>query len=714
MIGGKGPDIPPEVQRFLDGNTGPGPASKPVPPRSPSDTGTTTGVSKSTDPNSKTGPAGFGTSNFVAANGTLAYRVDFENETSASAPAQQVAVTDQLDSNLDWSTFQVTEVGFGDQLMTIASGSQHYETTAKMSFNGVDFDVQIEAGIRLDTGEVYCVFHSIDPATTLPPSVNVGFLPPEDGNGRGMGHFSYVVKAKPGSPTGTQIRNIALISFDNQPVIPTDQVDPHDPSKGTDPAKQCMNTLDAVAPQSAVASLPSVTNQTPFLVTWSGSDDAGGSDVGSYDIYLSDNSGPYSLWQDHTTSTMALFGGTDGHTYKFYSIARDNTGDLESAPSTPDAVTTVHVAKADLSVTNSGAPNPVFVGNPLMYVVSVTNHGPADASNVVATDTLPSGVVFVSVASSQGTTSQVGGIVTANLGSLAAGASATVTIAITPESQGTLHNTATVNSAIPDPNGANNTVTESTTVNPQVPSADLAITKTGAPGTVTLGGNLTYTVLIENNGPDAATNVIFSDPLPGKVIYVTASASQGSAAMSGNTLIGDLGSLAKDAVAQITLVVTPTVAGTLSNTGQVTADQADAITANNLSTVSTPVVQGSGPDLAGTWSSLTQTVKTSRKGTSRALRGTFVVSNRGDKDAANSSLLFYLSDDPVSVQGDLLLKTMPVGKVKAGKTSRKSLNVSLPAGRNASARYVIAVVDGSGAIAEANEFNNSVPYGPIP
>ena len=44
----------------------------------------------------------------------LPYRVDFENDPTATAPAQRVDVTDQLDPNLDWNTFQLTEVGFGD------------------------------------------------------------------------------------------------------------------------------------------------------------------------------------------------------------------------------------------------------------------------------------------------------------------------------------------------------------------------------------------------------------------------------------------------------------------------------------------------------------------------------------------------------------------------------------------------------------------------
>lgn len=104
-----------------------------------------------------------------------------------------------------------------------------------MTYNGQAFDVQIELGLNVDTGQVYAHFFSIDPNTQLPPDVLTGFLPPEDGTGRGMGFFSYVVQPKANLTTGTQIRNVALVTFDlQQPSIATDQADDHDPSKGVD------------------------------------------------------------------------------------------------------------------------------------------------------------------------------------------------------------------------------------------------------------------------------------------------------------------------------------------------------------------------------------------------------------------------------------------------------------------------------------------------
>jgi RHS repeat-associated protein len=177
----------------------------PEPPRTPKDGGDGR-IPGAVDPNQKLGPSGFGPAGYISPSTTLPYRIDFENDATATAPAQIVTITDQLDPDLDWSTFALTEIGFGDHLIAVPANAQHFETTVPVHYNGQDFDVQIEAGINLATGQVFAHFYSIDPNTSLPPDVLTGFLPPEDGTGRGMGHVSYLIDQKPGLATGTQIR----------------------------------------------------------------------------------------------------------------------------------------------------------------------------------------------------------------------------------------------------------------------------------------------------------------------------------------------------------------------------------------------------------------------------------------------------------------------------------------------------------------------------
>jgi len=99
-------------------------------------------------------------------------------------------------------------------------------------------------------------------------------------------------------------------------------------------------TIDAGAPTSSVTALPAESGHA-FVVQWSGQDDASGSGVESFDVFVSTNSGPFGLWLQGTMNTSAAFIGELGKTYAFYSIARDQVGNVESAPATADAHTMV-------------------------------------------------------------------------------------------------------------------------------------------------------------------------------------------------------------------------------------------------------------------------------------------------------------------------------------------------------------------------------------
>ncbi|HXG48711.1 MAG TPA: hypothetical protein VNO52_13890, partial [Methylomirabilota bacterium] len=315
--------------------------------------------------NEKFGAKGLGTQNWIGRTAVIPYRINFENigpgsrdgqgnpyPTFATAPAQRVTITDPLSTNLDWTTFELAELGFGDTIVPIPSGRKHYAGSVGMTFNDQTFNVEVEAGIDLANGRVFAVFQSIDPATSLPPDVLTGFLPPEDGTGRGKGHFAFLIKPRADQPSGTEIRNVAFIEFDRQMTIATDQVDPQNPAAGVDPNKQALNTLDSGPPESSVATLPAESGRH-FIVEWSGQDDAGGSGLVSYDVYVSTNGGFFGRWLADTAATSMPFSGELGQTYAFYSRARDLVGNEEPAPLAPDAQTTVSTnAPVLLTLTN--------------------------------------------------------------------------------------------------------------------------------------------------------------------------------------------------------------------------------------------------------------------------------------------------------------------------------------------------------------------------
>jgi RHS repeat-associated protein len=331
------------------------------------------------DPNAKSGPAGYGPQGFIRADAVLPYRISFENDPTATAPAQRVVITDPLDPNIDRSTLQFTEVGFGDNIIPIPAGSQHFQTTLSMTYNGHTFDVQIELGFNAATGLVTATFQSIDPGTGLPPDILTGVLPPEDGTGRGKGYISYTAMPKAGLPTGAQIHNVATVTFDVNPPITTDQVDENDPSKGVDPAKQDLNTIDAVAPTSSLSSLPAF-SPASFTVSWAGQDDPGGSGLASFDVYVSDNGGDFTLWQSDTTATSATFTGAAGHTYAFYSSAFDNAGNAQ-APPTGAQVTT----KVD-AVAPASTVAPLPAASPASFTVSWSGSDNSGGSGVAFFD----------------------------------------------------------------------------------------------------------------------------------------------------------------------------------------------------------------------------------------------------------------------------------------------------------------------------------------
>src|SRR5262249_15887234 len=74
------------------------------------------------------GPAGLGQAGFLPVEASLPYVVNFENQPTATAPAQVVTVTQQLDPNLDWGTFQLGAFSFGDFTVAVPPGRQNYST----------------------------------------------------------------------------------------------------------------------------------------------------------------------------------------------------------------------------------------------------------------------------------------------------------------------------------------------------------------------------------------------------------------------------------------------------------------------------------------------------------------------------------------------------------------------------------------------------------
>jgi len=269
--------------------------------------------------------------------------------------------------------------------------------------------------------------------------------------------------------------------------------------------------------------------------------------------------------------------------------ADGEVGPIQTVGPMVKTVNLANVPQVDLSVVKTAQPSPATAGGQLTYTFTTTNNGPMNATGVMLSDVLPSGVTYVSSSSSQGTVTSSNGALSVQLGNLANGATATTTVvvSVSPNAAGSLTNTVTVAGSQADPNLSNNT---STVTTPVVASADLSLVKTASAAQVKPGDPLTYTFNVGNLGPSNATGVTIVDTLPTGFTYSSANGDL-SATVNGQTLTLTIANLAAGATTSVTVsgTVASTASGTLTNTATVSAAQADPNLANNTSSVSTPV-----------------------------------------------------------------------------------------------------------------------------
>jgi len=305
------------------------------PPTFPSQTNGQTSSGGSLDPNDKFGPFGDGSSaHFVPRPTPIAYQVAFENLPTASLPAAEVVVTDQLDATkFDLNTLALGSISWGPHRIDVPPGLTSYSTIYSID---TTMAVRVAGSLNPSTGVLKWTFTTLDPVTRLPPSdPTLGFLPPNVNGTQGQGYVNFTISPKAGLPDGTRWENFASIVFDtNAPIVTPTWV----------------NTLDATAPVGRVVSATQRSGSTDVDVTWSASDS--GSGVRSYTVHVTDNGGAFTVWQTAVTATTAVWTGTAGHTYDFYVVATDAAGNSEG----PKTV-------AEASVTLPGDPNAPGTGD---------------------------------------------------------------------------------------------------------------------------------------------------------------------------------------------------------------------------------------------------------------------------------------------------------------------------------------------------------------
>jgi uncharacterized repeat protein (TIGR01451 family) len=185
------------------------------------------------DPNDKIGPGGIGPNRVVSAQDELEYMIRFENVASASAPVQELVVVDYLDAGLDWTTVRFKELAYGDRIVTQPAGGQSFTVRDQPPANSSSIIgaavgsmvIEVRGTANPQSGRIEWRVSCLDTNTGFwPQDALSGFLPPENGTGRGQGHVKFGVRPRGNLPLGTAITNVATIVFDNNDPIATPSV----------------------------------------------------------------------------------------------------------------------------------------------------------------------------------------------------------------------------------------------------------------------------------------------------------------------------------------------------------------------------------------------------------------------------------------------------------------------------------------------------------
>lgn len=228
-------------------------------------------------------------------------------------------------------------------------------------------------------------------------------------------------------------------------------------------------------------------------------------------------------------------------------VARAEFGNGNFIEST--AQTTVTAAlRADVAVAKTVDLAEVLPGGRLVYTVTASNVGNAEAIGVELTDTLPAGVTLSSVTPAGCTT---GAIIRCSIGALAPGAQRSYSIAVdvSASATGVLTNVATLRAGNDD-NPANNEATASTRVQPPgTPVADLALTALVTPGNYSgVDAELQFRATLRNLGPNAAQGSSVTLQLPASGLQVLSAQFGGqTCAIAGGTGTCAIGTLAAGA-----------------------------------------------------------------------------------------------------------------------------------------------------------------------
>ncbi len=248
--------------------------------------------------------------------------------------------------------------------------------------------------------------------------------------------------------------------------------------------------------------------------------------------------------------------------------------------------TAARAQSADVAVSQSIDLTEVVCGNNVTYTVTATNNGPDAATNVTLTNVFPACGTFVGLtALSQGSAVHIIGtdIFTTSFGTIAAGASATVSLVLTVPADCTpsYENSITMTTSTTDPNASN----DATTLETLVGCGDLTVEKQG-PAEAACGESVLYLLVVRQTGPGAAGDVVVVDDAADCLSDVSCVTSQGTCSVGAdNVVTAELGTIAADQTATVAIVgvVGEDCEASIGNTATVSTPAPEPDDTNNAS-----------------------------------------------------------------------------------------------------------------------------------
>ncbi len=269
------------------------------------------------DPNEIVGSEGIAEKKWISINDELYYTIYTENDSLATAPAQYIEITQQLDEHVDPYSLKLGKYGFANMSFDIPENSLTYSTTLDLE-DTLGVDVEVTAGLDITNNRIFWIFNAIDPNTgKAPVDPTKGILQANDSTGIGEGFAMYTISPSSGCNTGDSIYAYADIIFGVNEAVLTETI---------------FNTVDAHAPVTTMSPLAASYTSPSFTLAWNGVDDDGnGSGIYNYDVYVSHNGEAFELYTENTTATsVAFIGNADDVSLSFYVVAIDSVGNQET------------------------------------------------------------------------------------------------------------------------------------------------------------------------------------------------------------------------------------------------------------------------------------------------------------------------------------------------------------------------------------------------